>query len=88
MYSATEYRRVRVVFLARDFPDASCRIDFVRRRTLDEGLNRGFNRKVDRRCMVVALIVVTALGSTLHHVRVRRNISLQVTILRALSSSE
>jgi len=64
MYSATEYRRVRVVFLAKDFPDTSCRIDFLRRRTLDEGLNRGFNQKVDRRCAVVALIVVTALGST------------------------
>jgi len=44
MYSATEYRRVRVVFLAKDFPDASCRIYFIHRRTLDEGLNHGFNR--------------------------------------------
>jgi len=64
MYSSTEYRRVRVVFLAKDFPDASCRIDFVRGTTLDECSNRGLNRKVDRRCAVVALIVVTALDST------------------------
>jgi len=44
MYSMTEYRKGRVVFLAKNFPDAGCRIEFVRRRTLDEGLNRGFNR--------------------------------------------
>jgi len=44
MYSTTEYRKGRVVFLAKNSPDAGCRIDFVRERTLDDGLNRGFNR--------------------------------------------
>jgi len=44
MYSTTEYRKGRVVFLAKNFPDAGCRIDFVRGRTMDEGLDRGFNQ--------------------------------------------
>ena len=44
MYSMTEYRKGRVVFLAKNFPDAGCRIDFVRGRTMDEHLDHGFNR--------------------------------------------
>jgi len=44
MYSATDYREGRAVVLAKDFPNAGCRIDFVRGRTSDEGSNRGFNR--------------------------------------------
>jgi len=48
MYSTTNYREGRIVVLAEDFPDAGCRIDFVHARTSDDGLNRGFNRKVDR----------------------------------------
>ena len=44
MYSTSEYRKGRVVFLAKNFPDTGCRIDFFRRRTLDAGLNHGFNR--------------------------------------------
>ena len=44
MYSATDYREGRVVVLAKDFPNAGCRIDFVRGRTSDEGSNRGSNR--------------------------------------------
>jgi len=65
MYSTTDYREGRIVVLAKDFPDVGCRIDFVRGRTSDEGLNRGFNQKVDRQgSAVVASIVVTTLGST------------------------
>ena len=44
MYPTTGYRKGRVVVLAKDFPDAGCRINFVRGRTSDEGSNRGFNR--------------------------------------------
>jgi len=44
VYSTTDYREGRVVVLAKDFPDAGCRIDFVHERTSDEGSNRGFNR--------------------------------------------
>jgi len=44
MYSATDYREGRVVALTKDFPNAVCRIDFLRGRTSDEGSNRGFNR--------------------------------------------
>ena len=65
MYSTTDYREGRIVVLAKDFPDAGCRIDFVCGRTSDECSNRGFNRKVDRRgSAVITSIVVTALGST------------------------
>ena len=44
MYSMTDYREGRVVFLAKESPDAGCRIDFVRGRTADDGSNPGFNR--------------------------------------------
>jgi len=61
MYPTTEYREGRVVFPARDFPDAGCRIDFVRGRTSDDYSNRGLNRQVDRRgSAVAALTVATA----------------------------
>ena len=32
MYSTTEYREGRVIVLPKDFPDAGCRIGFVRGR--------------------------------------------------------
>ena len=44
MYSATDYREGRVVVLAKDLPNAGCRIDFVCGRTSDEGSNHGLNR--------------------------------------------
>jgi len=44
MYSKTDYREGRIVVLAKAFPDAGCRINFVCGRTLDAGSNRGFNR--------------------------------------------
>jgi len=44
MYSKTDYREGRIVVLAKDFPDAGCRINFVYGRTSDAGSNRGFNR--------------------------------------------
>ena len=44
MYSTTDYRERRVVVLTKDFPDAGRRTGFVRRRTSDEGSNRGLNR--------------------------------------------
>jgi len=43
MYPMTDYRVGRFVVLAKDFPEAGCRIDFVRGRTSSEGSNRGFN---------------------------------------------
>jgi len=43
MYSATDYREGRVLALAKDFPNAECRIDFLHGRTTDEEPNRGFN---------------------------------------------
>jgi len=44
MYSKTKYCEGRVVFLAKDFPDAGCRIDSVRGRTAQDGSSRGLNR--------------------------------------------
>jgi len=44
MYSMTEYREGRVVFLAKEYPDTGCRTDFVQGRTADDSVNRGFKR--------------------------------------------
>ena len=44
IYSTTEYREGRVVFLAKESSDTGCRIDFIRGRTADDGSNPGFNR--------------------------------------------
>ena len=44
MFSMAKYRKGRVVFVAKNFPDVGCRIDFAHRRTLDEGLNHGSNQ--------------------------------------------
>ena len=59
MHSTTVCREGKVVSLAKDFPEASRGINFLRRRTSDGISIDGFNRLVDRRgTAVVALIAI------------------------------